>query len=225
MTPSMHQDNVVDLIFPAQGSAVPRDHGYSLYASISRVVPAVHKSLDVGIFPIRGAAGGDGTVLLTERSAVRMRVPADRLPALLPLAGKALELDGFRLRLGVPRVAALVPAPALSSPLVLIKLAHANGKDAITPDLFLASARRQLTDLGITAAEPGLQTYRDGPRKDEPRRRIIRVKEQTHVGYAMVVQGLTAEESVRLQSAGLGGRRLMGCGLFLPIRGEGADAR
>lgn len=70
------------------------------------------------------------------------------------------------------------------------------------------------------AAEAGLPLYREGPRKDQPRRRTIRVKEQTHVGYATIVQGLTADESIRLQEEGLGGRQLMGCGLFLPEKGR-----
>jgi CRISPR-associated protein Cas6 len=212
--------NSVDLIFPAHGSSVPRDHGYALYGAVSRIIPSVHQSKDIGIFPIRGTPAGDGTLLLTDHSAVRFRVPAERLPELLPLAGKAMELDGHRLRLGVPHVAALIPAPVLSSSLVLIKLAD-KGNPAVggivTPDAFLAAALRQLTAMQIQA-EPGLQKIRTGPRADQARRRILRVKDQTHVGFAMIVQGLTAEESIRLQEGGLGGRRLMGCGLFLPAK-------
>jgi len=30
------------------------------------------------------------------------------------------------------------------------------------------------------------------------------------------VNGLTAEESIKLQEIGLGGRRHMGCGIFVP---------
>jgi CRISPR-associated protein Cas6 len=211
----------IDLIFPVLGSAVPRNHGYSLYAAISHVVPVVHRSEDIGVFPVGGTSAGDGTLLLNDRSALRIRVPAERLPELLPLASKALELDGHRLRLGVPHVSALIPAAVLSSALVLIKLAHkgdpANG-GIVTPDAFLAAARRKLEEKGITG-EPGFQRILTGPRKDQPRRRVIRVKDQTHVGYAMIVQCLTAEESIKLQEEGLGGRRLMGCGLFLPTRG------
>jgi CRISPR-associated protein Cas6 len=218
--------NPIDLIFPANGSAIPRDHGYALYGAISRIVPAVHQSKEVGIFPIRGTSAGDGTLLLNERSSVRLRLPAERLPALLPLAGKALELDGHRLRLGVPHVAALIPAPALSCSFVLIKLADKGSPivgGIVTPDAFLAAARRKLIEMNIQA-EPGLHKIRTGPRADQARRRVMRVKDQTHVGFAMIVQGLTAEESIKLQEEGLGGRRLMGCGLFLPVRGDESNA-
>jgi CRISPR-associated protein Cas6 len=210
--------NYVDLIFPAQGDAIPRNHGYALYGAVARIVPAVHQAKDIGIFPVGGSSSGDGVLLLNDRSALRFRIPADRLPILLPLAGKAMELDGHRLRLGVPHVAALIPASVLSSSLVLIKLADAGTKEAggiVTPDAFLAAARRKLIAMNIQS-EPGIQKIRTGPRAGQARRRVIRVKDQTHVGYAMIVQALTAEESIRLQEGGLGGRRLMGCGLFLP---------
>jgi CRISPR-associated protein Cas6 len=207
----------IDLIFPVSGTTIPREHGYVLYAALSRLTPALHEAKDIGIFPIRGTPGGDGMLLLGRLSALRLRVPTDRLPALLPLAGKGIDLDGNRVHIGVPRVGALVPAPKLASSFVLIKLSHVDER-GVTPELFLAAARKQLNALEI-AGESALGLVTAGPHRGEPRRRVLRVKGQTHAGYAMVVEGLTAEESVRLQEAGLGGRRAMGCGLFGPVRG------
>jgi CRISPR-associated protein Cas6 len=212
--------NCVDLIFSAQGQAVPQDHGYALYGAVSRLIPAVHEAKDIGLFPIKGTPAGNGTLLLAGHSAVRVRAPADRIPMLLPLAGKALELDGHRIRLGVPRVAALVPAATLASPLVLIKIAHAAENGGVTPEAFLASAREKLKVMGVSGGAR-IQAVREGPRAGQPKRKVIRVKEQTHVGFAMIVEGLTAGESIRLQEEGLGGRRVMGCGLFLPTKGGG----
>jgi CRISPR-associated protein Cas6 len=209
----------IDLLFPVIGASIPRDHGYALYSAACHLVASVHGSKDLGIFPIRGTSAGNGTLCLTDCSTLRLRIPADHLPTLLPLAGKALELDGHRVRLGVPHVAALIPAPMLASPLVLIKLAHASADSKITPDLFLAAANKQLAVLNIRGTAV-FQHIRTGPRAGEPRRRVIHVRDQTHVDYAMIVQGLTAEESILLQERGLGGRRLMGCGLFLPERGQ-----
>lgn len=207
---------MVDLIFPLTGPQIARDHGYSLYAALSRLIPVLHGDREVGIFPIRGMPLAGSTLLLGRRAVLRLRAPADRVPALLPLAGRPIEVDRHRLRLGVPHVSALVPAPTLASSLVLIKVAHARVR-GVTPEVFLAAARTQLAALGV-AGQAGIPLVRGGPHAGEPRRRVIRVKEQTHAGYALVVEGLTAEESVRLQEAGLGGRRLMGCGLFGPVR-------
>lgn len=220
----------LDLAFPVGGTAIPLDHGYALYGATARVAAWLHaeeaKSAGVGIFPIAGTPGGDGTLLLhdRDRSMLRFRVPADAVPKLLPLSGQVLKIDGHALRVGVPRVAGLAPASSLTSPLVLIKLANAGEKargQLVTPEAFLAAARKQLDALGIRG-EPGIPLHRAGPHTGEPRRRVIKVREQTHAGYALLVESLTAEESIRLQEAGLGGRRLMGCGLFLPARGERA---
>lgn len=215
----------VDLLFPLVGGDVPLDHGYALYGAVSRLVPWAHgeqaKQSNLGIFPIRGTSAGRGTLRLHDRSALRIRLPADHLPKFLPLAGKPLHLDAHTLRVGVPTVQALDPAPTLASPLILIKLADAGHKDIggiVPPETFLEAARRKLAEMNIQA-HPALPLNKTGPHANQPRRRVIRVKNQTHVGYAVLVEGLTAEESILLQQQGLGGRRTMGCGLFLPVMG------
>lgn len=52
----------------------------------------------------------------------------------------------------------------------------------------------------------------------EPIRRTLRIRDKTVVGYALAVTELTADESIRLQEAGVGGRRRFGCGLFVLLR-------
>jgi CRISPR-associated protein Cas6 len=49
---------------------------------------------------------------------------------------------------------------------------------------------------------------------------VLRIRDRTIVGFSVLVQGLTAEESVQLQEEGIGGRGKMGCGFFLPARGN-----
>ena len=46
----------------------------------------------------------------------------------------------------------------------------------------------------------------------------MRVKGQVIVGFAVQVKGLSAADSLKLQADGLGGRRRLGCGFFLPVR-------
>ena len=71
-----------------------------------------------------------------------------------------------------------------------------------------AAALRQLGQLGVST----LAILSLG------KRRTLRIKEKEVVGYEVLVEGLTAEESILLQERGLGGRRHMGCGMFLPSR-------
>ena len=45
----------------------------------------------------------------------------------------------------------------------------------------------------------------------------VRIKDREIVGYEVVIERLTAEESLTVQEHGLGGRRHMGCGVFTPV--------
>jgi CRISPR-associated protein Cas6 len=204
---------LVDLLFPAQGSTIPTDHAYPLYAALSHLAPAFHDSgTEVRFAPLTGATGEAGRLRLNEWSHLRVRLPDEAIRTALPLAGKKLDVAGSSVRLGTPTVQPIVPATTVESWLVTFK----HGEE---PDAFLATARAKLAELDVKG-EPAIRSFESGPRVGEPRRRVIRLKGQKIVGYALVVAGLTAEESIRLQERGLGGRTKMGCGFFLPVRGD-----
>jgi CRISPR-associated protein Cas6 len=200
---------VIDLSFVLVGTTIPLDHGYALFSALCGVVPALHSNRRVGVHPIRGRQAAPGVVSLTESSRLKLRLPSEEIAAYLALAGSALDPDGHRLRVGIPRVEPLIPAANLAARLVTIR--HALDADAL-----LAAARRDLAALGTAAALSLVPSTRAG-REGEPLRRVIRIKDKRVVGYAVRVFGLTAEESLRLQEAGLGGRRRFGCGVFTPL--------
>lgn len=203
----------VELAFLLTGDTLPVDHGYALYGALSRVLPEVHTdALPVAVGSVHGSPTGNGKLRIGECSRLRIRAPASLIGALLPLAGKALDVDGCRLRIGVPSVYPLVPAPLLSAAMVTIK-------NAVEPDAFLAAVRADLVALDIKG-RPELPIIEDktSPHAGKPRRRVLRIKDNVIVGYALRVGGLTAEESLLLQERGLGGRRKMGCGWFTPVR-------
>ena len=77
--------------------------------------------------------------------------------------------------------------------------------------------RQRLEEMGV-GGEPGIPLIQDRQWAGEPRRQVLRIKGKRIVGYALQVAGLNAEESVRLQELGLGGRRRMGCGFFVPYQ-------
>jgi CRISPR-associated protein Cas6 len=201
----------IDLLFPARGESVPLDHSYPLYAALSRAVPAFHEpDADIRFAPLNGMPGEPGRLQLTEWSRLRVRLPSDAIPAVLPLAGKVLDVAGASVRFGPPTVTMLIPATTLEARLVTFK--HSEESDK-----FLTTARVKLTEMEI-AGEPAVRAFESGPRAGEPRRRVVRLRGQKIVGYAVIVSGLTADESIRLQERGLGGRTKMGCGFFLPAQ-------
>jgi hypothetical protein len=224
---------MIELQFPVLGTTIPADHGYALYGAMSRLIPKLHApELSVRIGPIRGAYVGEGKLRLEPRtSRLRVRLQPEQLPILLPLAGKSLDLDGHAVRLGVPQVAALVPAITLFARTVVIKASSPKTDPASNtsrdrqktkryqePSEFLDGIRRELTRRGI-GAEADLLLRESGDRAGQPCRRVLRVHGKAIVGFSVIIQGLTAEESMNLQEQGLGGKGKMGCGFFVPWRG------
>ena len=79
-------------------------------------------------------------------------------------------------------------------------------KGFLKEEEFLEAAKRQLEQLDING-----QAHMGA-------RRTFRIKDKQVVGFEMGVTQLTAEESLTLQEKGLGGRRKMGCGVFVSWR-------
>jgi CRISPR-associated protein Cas6 len=202
----------VDLAFSIVCThTLPADHGYLLYSAVSRALPEAHQTDGYGIHPIRGRQLGGRTLQLTQHSRLVIRTDADQIARFLPLAGRALQMLDRTLRIGVPQVRSLVPAAALRSRLVTIKLAEAVSEPNVAArEAFCAAFGRQLAALGICS----------GARLSLGKRRTLRIKDKEVVGYEVLVGGLTPEESTTLQEHGLGGRRHMGCGVFVPTVSE-----
>ena len=76
---------------------------------------------------------------------------------------------------------------------------------------FLETAEKELEKKEIKATL-------ELPNADRSRhRRIITIKGKKIVGFSLIARELSDEDSIKLQSLGLGGRRAMGCGIFNPI--------
>jgi CRISPR-associated protein Cas6 len=208
----MPESPVIDVYFPVRGSSLPTDHAYALYSAITQAAPALHATRTPWrVAGIPGNFAGDGLLRIeAPRARLRFRLPADQIALLLPLAGQTLTVAGHAIRLGVPQVRPLVPAAALVARVVVIK-------GFLEPGPFLAAARRQLDALGVHG-EVALPLTLNGSRKGQPHRHVVRIKDKQVVGYAVQVEGLTAEESMTLQEHGIGGRGHLTCGFFLPLK-------
>jgi CRISPR-associated protein Cas6 len=194
---------VIDLAFPVRGRVLPSDHAYALYSAVSRLIPEWHASPG-GMASVGGRRDGRGSLMLPRTAWLRFRLPADRIALLLPLAGKTLVMNGTSVSLGIPRAYPLRPASVLVARLTTIK-------GMTEPSTFADACGRQLAALGIQGE---LRVDRRG---------VVRIKGRKVVGFRAVVAGLAPAHSLILQEHGLGGRRKMGCGLF--VRTPGAAPR
>jgi CRISPR-associated protein Cas6 len=176
------------------------DHGFSLFGAISRLFPDAHEANGIGILPIAGSQIGERRIQLNEHSRLTLRIPSGDIARWLPLAGKTVEVAGVSLQVGIPEIRVLIPATALRSRLVTTKNCQDQSR-------FEAEIRRQLTAIGVS-----IQAI-----VSVGKRRTIRIHGKEVVGYELIIEGLTADESIAIQTAGLGGRRHMGCGVFVPL--------
>jgi CRISPR-associated protein Cas6 len=199
-SPLLNATPHIDLHFHLAGQTVRVDHGYALFAAVSRCLPEFHQTQDARLALIRGRYIGSGLLQLLPRSRLTLRLPADQTALHINLAGKVLDLDGCKVRVGVPHSQGLEPAAALHAHIVTTK----NGQDQ---ERFATEIQRQLETQGCQ----GKITV--------GKRRTFAVHSKQVAGYSLLVSELTAEESITLQEQGLGGRGKMGCGFFQPWRG------
>lgn len=157
-----------------------------------------------------GIPDGKGKIYVTDRSRLRIRVPGDMVPVVYPLAGKAFTIGKHLIRLGIPQIFMLRPASRLRSRIVVIKGFQ-------EPEPFLSAAKRQLEALNIKG-----RVWIPMNDKGEPDRKTIKIKKYTIVGFGLEVADLNDEDSLKLQIAGCGGKRRMGCGVFVPLRYRGS---
>lgn len=197
----MQKDEIcVDLHFEVVGETLPVDHGYALFGALSRAIPCFHGDDGIGLRLIRGRYIGEGLLDISPSSTLYLRLPVSRIPDYIPLAGAVMDVGGHPLQVGILNTRGLTPSVAIYSHLVTTK----NGQDEAR---FLEEINRQKTVNGVQGrVTPG-------------KRRTFRVHGRQVVGYSVLVDELTAEESIRLQEKGLGGRRKMGCGFFEPWKG------
>jgi CRISPR-associated protein Cas6 len=192
----------LDLEFQVFSScAIAVDHGYYVYAGLSKVLGSVHSENGIAVHPIRGRQIGDRMLQLMPWSTLKIRTPQEHIGNLAGLAGKTILVGDRQLRLGVPKVQPLEAATALRSRVVTIK-------GFMDAEPFAQAVRRQLDAKEIS--ERVVLTI--------GKRRTIKIRDKEVVGFEVLLEGLTAQESITIQEQGLGGRRHMGCGVFVPMK-------
>jgi len=133
----------INVSFPLRGKQLPADHGYLLYAAISKSSSSLHGIDWLAIELISGFPSGRGLIALSERDAtLRLRIPADHYRDVLPLAGKRLDIGGHQIRLGLPVARPLDPAPSLYARVVTIK-------KFTEAEPFLEAVKRKLDSFGV----------------------------------------------------------------------------
>lgn len=205
----MIDTSYVDVVFPLKGKLLPIDNGYLIYSALSRLCPNIHQSNNIGIHPIAGKPNRYKQLKLTGRSRLKIRIPLEQIPSIYQfLVDQTFKIGESQFQIGIPEYKALSPASNLYSRLVIIR-PHRKPQD------FIGAAQRQIESLGITGRINLLQKPNG---QLQCRQLTMRKKEGTFplIGYGVEVTELSEADSIKLQQHGIGGKRKMMCGVFVP---------
>jgi CRISPR-associated protein Cas6 len=192
------EPQVVDVVFAVAGTSLPADHAWPLLQAILRRLPWLAGEALAGIHPLRATPTAYGVVLLAQRAKLVLRVPEVRLPDCLALQDADLDIGGSPLAVGAGGPRELRPSATLAAQRVVSEAGDARG--------FEGDVRRALQALGVECA-----LISGRPRQTSAGGREI-------AGFALALHGLSAADSLRVQSVGIGGDRQLGWGVFVPAK-------
>lgn len=195
-------DAAVDVVFPLDGQALPRDHAQSLQQALCAQLPWLGTDTRAGIHPIKVVQGNQDQALLARRTRLLLRVQMPRANELMALSGLELDVAGHLLRLGPPHLRELQPHGTLYA----YKVA-ADSADEMT---FMAAVSRELAERAI------------GGHRVCGKRHGMLVSGRVLDTFSLMLHELAPEQSLRLQESGLGSHRLLGCGIFVPHKSAAA---
>ncbi len=213
--------NFLEIQFNLRGKTLPADHGYALYSAVKQLLQASEdQSLpndlpsDVRLCSVPGIPDRSGMIYLNRGSRFRLRCPSEQMQTWYRLLqNQVLDIRGHLIRLVQPRITLPEASDTLASRLVTFKLEAIDHADV--PRYFLESCQKGLERLDIKG-KAFIPSDHDG----DLARRTLQIRDKKVVGYGVVVEGLSQEDSLKLQWYGLGGRQHFGCGWFYPIREE-----
>lgn len=198
----MEAHELIDVGFPVRGTKLPADHGYLLFSALCEALPRLSHEPGWALHLVDGEREGARRIRLGPKSMVQLRLPARELGEALSLTGRDLSVGTDRVHLGMAKVKPLAAASRLRS--VVVTIPGRSGRD------FEAALRREMAtlplgqDLSSISVEIGAQ-------------RILRARVRTVIGYEVEISGLRPHASLCIQAHGLGARRHMGAGVFLPV--------
>ncbi|MBT9158983.1 MAG: CRISPR-associated endonuclease Cas6 [Dehalococcoidia bacterium] len=190
--------NYLDIWFAITGDRLPADHNYRLYSAVIDAIPEA-KTLEWQLHTVCGKPDHKGWIYLNEKSRMGIRCQLGSVSLFSALEDKVLQIGMSFCRLGTLTGTAIKPHRNLVSRIVTIKSHFC----PVNEFEFGVSLGKQLHELGLQWM-PIL-----GARK------ALRVKGRDIVGYSLRFEALPEDFSLSLQASGLGGRRRMGCGVFV----------
>ena len=188
---------MIDMVFDVEGGTLPAAYPFALWHALIHHAPQLAKEELIGVLPLRSSVSNLG-MMLSKRTKLTLRLPttlSDSVTA--SLTGQLLDMNGSTIRLGTSKIRPIQPFPTIHAQMVV---------GATDEVLFMGDINMQLKELGVSG------NLICG------KRHTLTSKQQHLNGFSLVIHDLKPEASLKLQYAGLGGSRRLGCGIFIPYK-------
>lgn len=200
-------DEPVDVLFRVEGDVVRDAHEYHLHSALKQHVADLMRRKDVWFGQLEDVKpaqlGRNWYLQVTPRTRYRIRCQVEVARKLLDLAGHDLRVGNHLLRFTSPLFE--VPTPTRSMWCRAVALRPHDKGDRDNPH------RRD-----FEGALYGWLTKTCGvPQLEVGRRRVVQIGQHSQTVFAVGLADLTEEQSRHIIRHGIGGRRNMGCGLFV----------
>jgi CRISPR-associated protein Cas6 len=187
--------NAADVAFDLEGTVLAADYSAALMREIAQHLPWIGAEPEAGIHALRAARADAGDLLLTRRAKLVLRLPERRIADAMALCGREIAIGGRRLAIGAAKARPLAPFGTL--------YAHLVAAESDDEQQFMREMAAQLQALRV-ACELICG-----------KRRTLQSGEERIAGYSLMLHGLSEEHSLLAQRVGLGGGRMLGCGIFV----------
>lgn len=188
---------IVDVHFELSGERLPAAYHHALWLALRSRLPWLAEETQATMHLLRGSEGGR-EVLLSRRSRLVIRLPADRLQELDALIDCELTVADAPIRIGCARQVSIEPYSTLH--------AHVAVGDSAEEAAFMIEMEAGMAALGLAG------------KLICGKKQTLQIEGEAVTGYSLVVFDLKPDAALRLQQLGLGRLRKYGCGLFVPYK-------
>lgn len=205
--------NYLQIEFALRGKTLPSDNGYAICSAIKKNLLS-EKALpaDVLLCSVPGIPTPNKLIYLNRLSKLRLRCPAEQVQHWYRvLQNQVLDIKGHLIRLIQPKILLPQPSEILKARMVTFKLESIEHQEL--PFYFLKSCNNALEKLEIKA-----KASIDSDANGDLARRALQIRKKNVVGFAVAIEELSAQDSLKLQCYGIGGRKHFGCGWFYPTK-------
>lgn len=208
----MHS-NIVDFKFNIEGTEIPINHEYWIYARLCQIIPKIKLTKEFGIHSINGMYDTDNDkIIIVDNSRLSIRTNIKNITEVINLVDTDVNIHGYKFRIkNIKEIEPIKPFPNLYSKAITINNVL-NKKD------FVNVICQYLAKLSITSGDiyfqdklnKGITCDLDNVKID-----TLIMHGNKIVGFPLYARNLSDEDSIKLQEYGLGGRRKQGRGIFI----------